>query len=617
MHCEGSNQPAASNGQHLAETNTRAAAGDPIPQGLAFDQAGKESAGKRSYLRRVLALLSRRKQTLAGIMLASLILNLFGLVTPRMTQFVLDEAVPARDLALLGRIVLVLGLVTAYQIVLTIYRRLALVRLTLILARAMLKEFCAHLLSLPAQFFKVHASGDLVARFSDEGYARHPFTSSLTRVAIDSVMVVIYFVVMFFYSATLTLLVMAFLLVFAGYTAATGPILKRSHKRVLEERAAQESLLREFITSIDLVKSMALEQAVQRRWHGYFCRYLETDYRTKKLRQILESMSTAITFISMIGVLWCGAVLVIQGYLTTGELVAFSMYASQVMLPLLSLVALLDEVQLARAALERVGEVLAQKPEMQRAGDCQAVPQRAGGIAVRPGATPQPFILQGRVTFDNVYFQYEGQPAPLLRGISFEIKPGEHVAIVGRNYSGKTTLARLILGLYRPTHGRVLIDGRDLCELDLAVYRRQVGVVLQENLLLAGTVEENIALGDDWPNRERVVRAASLAGADEFIAQLRNGYNTVVGDLGLTLSGGQRQRINLARALYRDPQLLILDEPTSALDSESERSIQKSLQAAMHGRTALIITHSSQVLHDVHRILVLENGQAVTDPRSR
>jgi ABC-type bacteriocin/lantibiotic exporter with double-glycine peptidase domain len=219
------------------------------------------------------------------------------------------------------------------------------------------------------------------------------------------------------------------------------------------------------------------------------------------------------------------------------------------------------------------------------------------------------------VTFDNVYFQYEGQPAPLLRGISFEIMPGEHLAIVGRNYSGKTTLARLILGLYRPTHGRVLIDGRDLCELDLAAYRRQVGVVLQENLLLAGTVEENIALGDDWPNRERVAQAASLAGANEFIAQLRNGYSTVVGDLGLTLSGGQRQRINLARALYPDPQLLILDEPTSALDSESERSIQQSLQAAMNGRTVVVITHSSQVLHDVNRILVLENGQAVAPPR--
>jgi ABC-type bacteriocin/lantibiotic exporter with double-glycine peptidase domain len=187
------------------------------------------------------------------------------------------------------------------------------------------------------------------------------------------------------------------------------------------------------------------------------------------------------------------------------------------------------------------------------------------------------------------------------------------VAIVGPSGLGKTTLARLVLGLYRPTRGRILIDGRDLSELDLDAYRRQVGVVLQENLLIAGTIEDNIALGDKQPDRARVVEAARLAGAHEFIAQMPAGYQSVVGDLGLTLSGGQRQRINLARALYREPRLLVLDEPTSSLDAHTERSIGRSLEAGLNGRTALIVSHSREVIDHIDRVLAVEDEMIVDE----
>jgi ATP-binding cassette subfamily B protein len=195
--------------------------------------------------------------------------------------------------------------------------------------------------------------------------------------------------------------------------------------------------------------------------------------------------------------------------------------------------------------------------------------------------------------------------------VSFDILPGEHVAILGPSGSGKTTLARLVLGLYRPTAGRILIDGRDLAEIDLDAYRKQVGVVLQENLLLAGTIEDNIALGDDRPGTERAEQAARLAAAHEFITAMPNGYHSVVGNLGLTLSGGQRQRINLARALYRQPRLLILDEPTSSLDSGGEQSIQENLATALRRRTVLINTHSRGVMRLAHKVLVLEDGTVV------
>jgi ATP-binding cassette subfamily B protein len=262
----------------------------------------------------------------------------------------------------------------------------------------------------------------------------------------------------------------------------------------------------------------------------------------------------------------------------------------------LSFITLWEEWQQARAALERVEEVLHQCPESPALA---SAPARA-----RP--------LRGQITFENVSFAYGNAPAlPVLQHVTFDIAPEEHVGIVGRSGSGKTTLARLVLGLYRPTQGRVLIDGIDLGELDVEVYRQQVGVVLQENLLLAGTIRDNIALGDCRPDPERIEEVARLAGAHEFITALPQGYRTVLGELGLTVSGGQRQRVNLARALYRNPRLLILDEATSALDTLSERAVENNLAAILGGRTVLIIAHDLAAVRHARCVLVLEDGLLV------
>jgi ATP-binding cassette subfamily B protein len=288
-------------------------------------------------------------------------------------------------------------------------------------------------------------------------------------------------------------------------------------------------------------------------------------------------------------------VLVLDGELSAGALVAFGMYAGLAMAPLVSLITLWDEVQLARAALGRIEEVRRQPPERQ------------------PGDTRGcPVPLRGRVRFEQVRFCYDGPDAPeVLRGVTFELGPSERVALVGRSGSGKTTVARLLLGLYRPTGGRVLVDGLDLAELDPAAYRRQVGVVLQENLLFSGTVRDNIALGEDRPEQDRVESAARLACAHDFIAGLPQAYDTVVGEQGLTLSGGQRQRVSLARALYRDPRLLIFDEALGSLDGDTLRAVHRNLPAMLAGRTALIIAHHGPTIRLADRILVLEDGVIV------
>jgi subfamily B ATP-binding cassette protein HlyB/CyaB len=265
-----------------------------------------------------------------------------------------------------------------------------------------------------------------------------------------------------------------------------------------------------------------------------------------------------------------------------------------VMLPLLSFITLWDEVQQARAALTRVQEILNEPPETAR---------------------PVPGILNplgGHVRFDRVSFSYGGPRALfVLKDVSFDIPAGEAIALVGRSGSGKSTLARLLMGLYPPTAGRILIDGADLRELDIGAYRRQLGIVLQENLLTSGTIAETIAVGEPEPDPERIIEVAQLAGAHEFINALPGGYESLIGTLGLTLSGGQRQRISLARALYRNPRIVILDEATNALDNQSKSELKGTLETALAGRTVLIIAHDRHDLGRVDRMLVLEEGMLV------
>ena len=549
-----------------------------------------------SFTRRLWQELKAHKPALAAFLALSFLQNLFGLAIPWITQAVLDKAVPAGNISLLNQLVLVMVVVTAFQIAITIWRRIILIRFSVALDRALLGEFCSHLLTLPTGFFKARRAGDIVARFHDGGQVRGVVAGSVTRSVIDCVMVAIYFAVMFVYSGRLAFIVSAILVLFAAYTLTIGPWVKRVQQRLLEDKAVHEAHLVELITGIDLVKALGVEGHMRQRWEKAFGRYLASDYAAQRLRQILESLSTAIKFLCTVALIWYGAVFVMNGQLSLGRLVAFSMIASEALLPLVRLIVSWGEIQESRAALDRMQEVLAQRPEPQLSAEARVYIKQ----------------IKGHVQCEEVFFQYpDRDDHPVLRGASFELKPGEHVALVGRSGSGKTTLARLLLGLYRPTRGRIRIDGWDTCQLDLETYRRQVGAVLQDNLLLAGTIEENIALGESNPDLGRLVDVASLAGADEFIDVMPQGYKTLVGDLGLTLSGGQRQRISLARALYRNPRLLIMDEATSALDGVSEHQVQEHLETILAKRTALVIAHKIGTVRRADRILVLDDGQIV------
>ncbi|SPJ18065.1 Leukotoxin translocation ATP-binding protein LktB (fragment) [Burkholderiales bacterium] len=302
-----------------------------------------------------------------------------------------------------------------------------------------------------------------------------------------------------------------------------------------------------------------------------------------------------------IAILWAGADLVLTRELTIGQLIAFNALMGSVLAPLMGLVGLWSLLNDASVAMERLGDVLDLEPE-----------QRPEELASRV-AIPD---LQGDIRLDGVYFRYGGNETPyVLENISLDVKPGELVAIVGRSGSGKTTLAKLLVGFYPPTDGKLMVDGYDMSVIDKEYYRAQVGYVMQTNLLFSGTIAENIASGSDGPDRRRIEEVAKRADAHGFISKMPLGYEQVVGERGMGLSGGQIQRLCIARALYRDPRLLVFDEATSALDTQSESNILANMSDILKGRTAVVIAHRLSTIMRADKILVLYEGKIVEQGR--
>ena len=335
---------------------------------------------------------------------------------------------------------------------------------------------------------------------------------------------------------------------------------------------------------------------MRRQWDEQLAAYVEASYRAAILATIGGQTAMLINRATMAVVLWLGAKAVLSGELTVGMLVAFNMLASQVSQPILRMAQLWQDLQQFRVSMDKLGDVL----------DAPAEPAYRAGRADLPA-------LKGEVLFERVTHRYRPDAPEALRDVSLRIEPGSVVGIVGRSGSGKSTLVKLIQRLYVPERGRVLMDGTDLTLADPAWLRTQIGVVLQEDKLFNRSVRDNIALAAPAMPIERVMEAARLAGAHEFILALPEGYDTVLGEHGASLSGGQRQRVAIARALATNPRILIFDEATSALDYEVERAIQDNMRAMARGRTVLTIAHRLSTVRTADRIVVLDKGRIVED----
>jgi subfamily B ATP-binding cassette protein HlyB/CyaB len=421
-------------------------------------------------------------------------------------------------------------------------------------------------------------------------------TSSALTLVIDLFFTFVFLGVMFLYSPLLTGIVFAGFPFYVGISAGVTPRFRQLLDEKFKRGAESQSFLVESVAGVETLKAMAVEPQMQRRWEEQLAGYVAASFRVLRLGNTASNSVQFVNKVVMAGILYFGARLVISGDLTVGELVAFNMLAGRVSQPVLRLAQIWQDFHQARLSVERLGDILNTAPEP------KFNPARA--------ALPN---IRGDVTFDHVVFRYRIDGPEVLHDVSFNVSAGQIIGVVGPSGSGKSTVAKLIQRLYVPERGRVLVDGVDLAMVDTSWLRRQIGAVLQENVLFNQSIRDNIALPDPAMPIERVVDAAKLAGAHDFILELPEGYDTIVGERGASLSGGQRQRIAIARALVTNPRILIFDEATSALDYESERIIQDNMQRIAQGRTVFVIAHRLSTVRRSHRIITIDRGRLAED----
>ncbi|CAG9174247.1 peptidase domain-containing ABC transporter [Cupriavidus pinatubonensis] len=556
---------------------------------------------QRSPWLRFISYLAPYKKILAHLFLATFVIQVLGVVPPLIIQNILDGVVVHQNIGLLH--LLIVGLIIANlfsQLMSTIRAYLAnfMVRN---MDFAMMSHFFKHTLSLPLSFFAKRKTGDIFARFQENQTIRAFLTESTVTTALNLLMVFIYFTIMFLYNVKLTLLLIAFVIPIAALTVVVTPKVKTYAREVFAASTDAKAYLMETLGGAETVKGMGIERPVRLRWEAKYAKALEKQYQAQAFHILVGMISQLLNAATTIAVLWVGATLVLQRELTIGQLIAFNAFMGSVLAPLMGLVALWGQLNDAGVAMERLGDVLDLEPEQK--------PQDVMSRVLLPD-------LQGEIEMNGLYFRYGGEDtAYVLENISLHIKPGEMVAIVGRSGSGKTTLAKLLVGFYRPTEGSMKVDGYEIGMIDTEFYRAQVGYVMQTNLLFSGTIAENIACGDESPDRRRIEEVARMADAHPFITKLPLGYEQIVGERGMGLSGGQIQRLCIARALYHDPRLLVFDEATSALDTQSESNILANMQEILRGRTAVIIAHRLSTIMQADKILVLYEGAVVEQGR--
>jgi ATP-binding cassette, subfamily B, bacterial HlyB/CyaB len=533
---------------------------------------------------------------LAEVLLASFVIQLFGLASPMIFQTVIDKVLVHRGLSTLEVMVSGLALIAVFEALLSGLRSYMFAHTSNRIDVELGARIFRHLLRLPLAYFESRRVGDSVARVRELETIRQFITGSSITLVLDLSFCAVFLGVMFLYSATLAFVVIAALPLYALLSVATTPAFRRCLDEKFRRGAENQAFLVESVTGVETIKAMAVEPQMQHRWEEQLAGYVGASFAAAQIGNWASQTATLLSKGVSALTLFLGAGLVIANRMTVGELVAFNMLAGQVSGPVLRLVQVWQDFHQVRLSVERLGDIL-------------NTPIEPNSASAEANQAP----LAGAIEFERVTFRYGLNAQPVLRDVSLKIPVGQVVGIVGPSGSGKSTIAKLAQRLYLPESGRVLIDGIDAAMLDPSWLRRQIGVVLQENILFNRSVRENIALADPALPMEKIVAAAKLAGAHDFICKMQHGYDTSIGERGVSLSGGQRQRIAIARALIGDPRILIFDEATSALDYESESIIQENMRDIVKGRTVLIIAHRLSTVRSADRILTIESGLIVED----
>lgn len=549
---------------------------------------------KRYNLDWFLKVILHYKKPLFEVLVAMFFLQLMGIVFPLITQVIIDKVIGNNGMSTLMVIGCSMVAFFFMQSLLTALKTYILNHTTNKLDAILGTRLFRHLISLPLPYHERHRVGETLMRVAALNQIREFLTGKGLSTLLNVIFAMVFIAFMFWYSVPLTLIALISIPLYMVQLWAI-PILRGKLEGVWNLGALNSAFMVESISNIETIKALAIEPQFVNKWENRIARYVRATFEMSKFRLTLDGFTSIIEATITLAILWYGGNMVMRGELTLGQLIAFQMISRQALGPLKELMMLWWQAMIFKMSVERIGDILntPMEPVVQEMGK-RGAPRVDGGIEI-----------------SDVSFRYRIDLPLVLKNINLSILPGQKIGIVGRSGSGKSTLTNLVQNLYVPESGNIVIGGLNTREANLGWLRGQIGVVMQENYLFNSSVRDNIAISRPTATMDEIIRAARLAGAHDFILELKEGYDTKVGERGDSLSGGQRQRIAIARALLANPPILIFDEATSALDYESERIILNNMGAIGAQRTMLIIAHRLSAVRRCDKIIVIDKGEII------
>jgi len=536
----------------------------------------------------------RNRATYWKVAVAAVFINIFGLMTALFTMTVYDRVVPNNAISSLVALSIGLGIVVIFDFILKMLRAYFVDHAGAQIDRDIGESVFQRLLAIRLEL-KRGSTGALAAMMRELEALRDFFASATLTAVVDVPFIILTLLLVWAIGGAVVIVPAAMvpLVILVGFL--THPALERLSARQMGEGLLKQSVLVEAIGGIEMVKTAGAAPLLSRRWMEAVEQHADISLRQRLVAAIGVTFATSAGTISYAGVVIIGVNMIAEQELTMGALIACSILAGRAIAPLAQISQLITRITTTRTAYRQINEMM------------QMPPEGPAGEALKLGRTA------GKVEFRNVAFRYPGAPERALDALSFTVEPGEHVGLLGRVGSGKSTIARLVLGLYPPEDGLIMIDGTDIRQLDPATLRANIGAVMQESVLLTGSVRENIALARPGIDDEELVRVAEISGTHQFMGQIANGYDLRLADRGEGLSGGQKQSIAIARALAGRPPILIMDEPSSSMDAQTEGGLIQRLREELKDRTLILITHRPPLLQLVDRIILMDQGKIISD----
>lgn len=547
-----------------------------------------------STLSRFFKLLLPQKKLLFDIFLASLVYKILGVGASFYFKVMMDDIVPNGLEKTLHVVSVGVILLYLFQTLLGAFRSHMMLYLSQRLDISLILGYYRHVLKLPMNFFGSRKVGEIVSRFTDASKVRDAISGATLTIMIDTLMAIIGGVILYMQNSSMFGIAFIIVLLYAVIVFAFNKPLKNINRKVMEDNSQLTSYLVESLNGIETVKSYNAERSAGIETEKKFVRFMRSIFKNGWINNLSGSLSGFLSMAGGAAILWLGAYKVIKGEMTLGELITFNALLGYFLTPVKNLINLQPMMQTAIVAAERLGEILNLNMDAENTEVQKIVPK----------------TLKGDIQLQNIDFRY-GTRQLVLNGINLNIKQGEKIALVGESGSGKTTLVKLLMNFYQAENGEIILNNYNLKDIDLETLRDKIAYISQETFLFSGTILENLTLGMDNPDMEKVIRVTKMTRCFDFINELPMRFETMLGENGTNLSGGQRQRLAIARALLKKPDILIMDEATSNLDSITERAIENTINETTDEITTIIIAHRLSTIMKCDKIYVMDKGQII------